>query len=163
MQRHEWAETAKSEKGVTRNEVTGRRTWDRAHWQAVEGEGRSPAADAAKVDKGKREPLGEKGWNKPRTEDTAFVTERKDRIAFEQAIGRQKNVILETSHIGFHCKVCDVTLKDNRAYLDHLNGKKHNRNCGLKMQVKRATPEDVRRRLAELTKEKALKLETKKR
>ncbi|CAJ1949273.1 unnamed protein product [Cylindrotheca closterium] len=56
--------------------------------------------------------------------------------------------------VGWHCKVCDCFLKDSLAYLDHINGKKHQRNLGYTMRVERSTKEQVTSRLAALAEER---------
>lgn len=68
-------------------------------------------------------------------------------------VGSAKDGITKTG-IGWHCKVCDCFLKDSLAYLDHINGKKHQRNLGYSMRVERSTKEQVSSRLAMLAKEK---------
>lgn len=55
---------------------------------------------------------------------------------------------------GYYCDVCDCVLKDSLSYLDHLNGKWHNRALGMSMRVERSTAEQVRVRLEELKKKK---------
>ena len=56
--------------------------------------------------------------------------------------------------VGFHCNVCDCYLKDSLTYLDHVNGRKHQRKLGYTMRVERSTESDVLTRLNELKKVK---------
>ncbi|KAI9002401.1 hypothetical protein BC832DRAFT_119472 [Gaertneriomyces semiglobifer] len=55
---------------------------------------------------------------------------------------------------GFYCETCDCTLKDSVAYLDHINGRKHQQNLGMSMKVERSTVEQVRKRLEILKRKK---------
>ena len=48
---------------------------------------------------------------------------------------------------GYYCSVCDCTLRDSLSYLDHINGKWHNRALGMSMRVEKSTAEQVRQRL----------------
>lgn len=45
---------------------------------------------------------------------------------------------------GYYCSVCDCILRDSASYLDHINGKYHNRALGMSMRVERSTADDVR-------------------
>ncbi len=36
---------------------------------------------------------------------------------------------------GFYCETCDCDMNDSLTYLDHLNGKSHNRKLGMNMKV----------------------------
>eukprot|EP00980_Cylindrotheca_fusiformis_P005466 scaffold1169_cov120-Cylindrotheca_fusiformis.AAC.16 len=67
--------------------------------------------------------------------------------------GSAKDGITKTG-VGWHCRVCDCFLKDSLTYLDHINGKKHQRNLGYSMRVERSTKDQVSSRLALLAKEK---------
>lgn len=55
---------------------------------------------------------------------------------------------------GFHCPVCDCVVKDSINYLDHINGKKHQKNLGMNMRISRSTLEDVKERFAMKLREK---------
>ncbi|KAL7528958.1 hypothetical protein ACHAWF_002784 [Thalassiosira exigua] len=45
--------------------------------------------------------------------------------------------------VGWHCRVCDCFLKDSLTYLDHINGRKHQRYLGYSMRVEKSTTEEV--------------------
>ncbi|VDN25282.1 unnamed protein product [Gongylonema pulchrum] len=47
---------------------------------------------------------------------------------------------------GYYCDVCDCVVKDSINFLDHINGKNHQRNMGMSMKIKRSTLEEVRQR-----------------
>ena len=46
--------------------------------------------------------------------------------------------------------MCDCILRDSASYLDHINGKYHNRALGMSMRVEKSTVDDVRTRLEKL-------------
>jgi U4/U6.U5 tri-snRNP component SNU23 len=45
--------------------------------------------------------------------------------------------------VGWHCRVCDCFLKDSLTYLDHINGRKHQRYLGYTMRVEKSTTTEV--------------------
>ncbi len=51
---------------------------------------------------------------------------------------------LACAQAGYYCSVCDCILRDSASYLDHINGKYHNRALGMSMRVERSTADDVR-------------------
>lgn len=48
---------------------------------------------------------------------------------------------------GFYCPECDLTFKDNHAYMDHLNSRQHLIATGQSADITEASVEDVRARL----------------
>lgn len=47
----------------------------------------------------------------------------------------------------FECEVCEVTFNDSITYMDHLNGKRHNRLLGMNMKVEKVSTERVLKKL----------------
>lgn len=64
-----------------------------------------------------------------------------------------KEGVVQTG-VGWHCKVCDCFLRDSHAYLDHINGRKHQRKLGFSMRVERSSKDQVMEKLKQLTKRK---------
>ena len=48
---------------------------------------------------------------------------------------------------GYYCGVCDCILRDSASYLDHINGKYHNRALGMTMRVEKKGVSNVQQRL----------------
>lgn len=63
-------------------------------------------------------------------------------------------VTKSSTGVGWHCKVCDCYLKDSMTYLDHINGRKHQRYLGYSMRVEKSTKSEVTSKLSFLAEEK---------
>ncbi|RKO85501.1 hypothetical protein BDK51DRAFT_12053, partial [Blyttiomyces helicus] len=130
-----------------------RRKWDKGEFskRAEERE----REDAEKEENEERKRKGEAGL-KPRYRRTepeperALLKAREERVDLESNLN--KTIVVASSNIaskqpGFFCNVCDCVVKDSVNYLDHINGKKHQRNLGMSMKVERSTVDQVRARL----------------
>ncbi|CAF0934301.1 unnamed protein product [Brachionus calyciflorus] len=54
---------------------------------------------------------------------------------------------------GYYCNICDCVVKDSINFLDHINGRKHQKNLGMSMKIERSTVDQVKKRF-ELNKKK---------
>lgn len=111
-----------------------------------------PALDARKRKRLENDPLHQ-----------GLIVQRANLKARDQQIDLASNLHRTTVHsvtaplsqqAGFYCDVCDCVLKDSMAYLDHINGKWHNRALGMSMTVEKSTADQVRKRLEEAKRRK---------
>ncbi|ORX72216.1 hypothetical protein DL89DRAFT_265834 [Linderina pennispora] len=100
------------------------------------------------------------GHPKQPKEERDLLQARTTQINLTEMVGKTQIVQASTSGAssqpGFYCKVCDVTVKDSLSYLDHINGKNHQRMLNRSMKVKAETVEDVRAKLEQLRRKKLI-------
>ncbi|XP_002737824.1 zinc finger matrin-type protein 2-like [Saccoglossus kowalevskii] len=124
-----------------------RKKWDRDEYERIAKE-RLEAEERELEDNesGKKEPPVRR----------EFLKQREYKVDLESKLGKSQ-VITKTTPAsqqgGYYCNVCDCVVKDSINFLDHINGKKHQRNLGMSMRVERSSLDQVKKRF-ELNKKK---------
>jgi hypothetical protein len=127
---------------------TARRTWDKDEFAEKAAKREAEAADdedsAYAIKKRKRlerDPLHQglivARSNLQKRDYELNLTERLNKT---QVIGLNTPL---NQQAGYYCSVCDCVLRDSQSYLDHINGKFHNRALGMSMRVEKSTVEQV--------------------
>merc|ERR1711953_1280377 len=74
----------------------------------------------------------------------------------DKDLGKSKVVTVHTikpMQGGYWCSVCECLLKDSATYLDHVNGRRHNRNLGMNMKVEKIGVDRIKDKLKAMKKE----------
>merc|ERR1712183_296885 len=82
--------------------------------------------------------------------------QRGSELNLEKNLGKSAVVTAHTikpMQGGYWCSVCECLLKDSSTYLEHINGRRHNRNLGMNMKVEKIGVDRVKDKLASLRKE----------
>ncbi|XP_054716517.1 LOW QUALITY PROTEIN: zinc finger matrin-type protein 2-like [Uloborus diversus] len=117
-----------------------RRKWDRDEYEKL---AREKLEDDDDLDWGK-------SFDKQPPVRREFLKPRDYRVDLESKLGKT-TVITKTTPAsqtgGYYCNVCDCVVKDSINFLDHINGKKHQRNLGMSMRIERSTLDQVKQRM----------------
>lgn len=116
-----------------------RRTWDKEEYEKRARERLDEIEDEeASTSRKKEAPVKRK-----------LLKKREYDVDLESNLGKSvvitKNSTMSQSG-GYYCNVCDCIVKDSINFLDHINGKKHQRNLGMSMKVERSTLDQVKKR-----------------
>merc|ERR1740130_1962355 len=85
-----------------------------------------------------------------------FLQMRKQNMDLDKNLGQHRVVTTHTikpMQGGYWCSVCECLLKDSSTYLDHVNGRRHNRNLGMNMKVDKIGIDRIKDKLKSLRKE----------
>jgi U4/U6.U5 tri-snRNP component SNU23 len=137
-----------------------RRTWDKEDFESrakarLEGGDDYEAKEEESKASGKRvrkeEFLpAEPGAQGPAGSKRAYLKARTDKVELDAHLGKTQVVTMSAiggQQGGYWCETCKCLLKDSNAYLDHINGKKHQRALGFTMRVERSSVNSVKGRL----------------
>ena len=142
-----------------------RKTWDRDEYaaKAADREAKIKTEGAARAE---AKAQGKKYYARASTPPDAKETEsRTSRLDVSNNVGKTTLVPAGAAQgkkgrgAGFYCEACDLTYKDNLQLVEHLNSKQHQINTGQTGEVKKATLEEVRERLAWLSRKRREEME----
>ncbi|KAK9866228.1 hypothetical protein WJX84_011167 [Apatococcus fuscideae] len=139
---------------------TSRRTWDTEEFEKKakaraaqdEEDDEESALDAKRRRRWERDPL-----HQGLIVERANLKQREFQLDLTSRMNKSQVVTHNTplsQQAGYYCSVCDCILRDSQSYLDHINGKWHNRALGMSMRVERSNAEQVRKRFDALKQNK---------
>lgn len=97
--------------------------------------------------------LAGKKYHKPLDGTEALTSARRSALDVKGRIGTHQLVAAGSAigkrgrGAGFYCEACDLTFKDNKQFVEHINSKQHLVNTGQTAQVKKATADEVHQRI----------------
>eukprot|EP00636_Phaeomonas_parva_P006618 CAMPEP_0118854322 /NCGR_PEP_ID=MMETSP1163-20130328/2571_1 /TAXON_ID=124430 /ORGANISM="Phaeomonas parva, Strain CCMP2877" /LENGTH=243 /DNA_ID=CAMNT_0006787031 /DNA_START=370 /DNA_END=1101 /DNA_ORIENTATION=+ len=134
-----------------------RRTWNKEEYEARAKErienGEQEEGDEALGPVRDREEFrhASAGAAGPLGSERAFLRARGGDLGLDEMVGRTTIVAPNAAankQGGWFCDVCQCMLRDSVSYVDHINGRKHQRKLGFSMRSERATLGSVKDRLA---------------
>ncbi|XP_045108019.1 zinc finger matrin-type protein 2-like [Portunus trituberculatus] len=120
------------------NSTEFRRKWDRDEYESLAQQRLRVEREAAQAQNQKAAPVKRE-----------LLRQRDYKVDIDSKLGKSQ-VITKTTPAsqsgGYYCNVCDCVVKDSINFLDHINGKKHQRNLGMSMRVERSSLDQVKKR-----------------
>ncbi|KAM3962870.1 zinc finger matrin-type protein 2 [Aphomia sociella] len=117
-----------------------RRKWDKDEFEKIAAERLQAEFDEEERSKKKAPPIKRE-----------LLKQRDYKVDLDSKLGKSvvinKNTPTSQSG-GYYCNVCDCVVKDSINFLDHINGKKHQRNLGMSMKIERSSLDQVKARFA---------------
>jgi hypothetical protein len=128
---------------------TARRTWDREEFREKAEKREAEEADEEESIHAikKRKRLERDPLHQGLIVARSNLTSRDYELNLTERLNKTQVIGLNTplnQQAGYYCKTCDCVLRDSQSYLDHINGKYHNRALGMSMRVEKSTVEQVR-------------------
>merc|ERR1719401_2470974 len=84
-----------------------------------------------------------------------YLKQRSVELELDKNLGKSQVVTQHTikpMQGGFWCSVCECLIKDSSSYLEHVNGRRHNRNLGMNMKVEKIGIDRVKEKLKSMRK-----------
>lgn len=143
-----------NEKNIKGKNDNYRRTWDPAEYgikaklRADEKVGKTQIKNVNNVN------INIKEGEKPMKE---LLKAREYLVDLEKQVGKSfviNKTIGTMADGGYYCDVCDCSLRDSSNFLDHINGKKHQANLGIKLKVERSSLDQVKERIKLMSQKK---------
>lgn len=131
---------------INSTNVDHRRKWDREEYERKAQE----RLISEKEEEGKGKRKSPRFMDEPKVK-RELLKAREYKVDLESKVGRTVVINKTTPSAetgGYYCDVCDCVVKDSINFLDHINGKNHQRNMGMSMKIKRSTLDEVRQRFA---------------
>jgi U4/U6.U5 tri-snRNP component SNU23 len=126
-----------------------RREWDLSEFEAKAASKRAAEEEAEAL-------KDAKGRNQARKQQQLVVRQplqhRSVEMKLDSRVGKHHLVTASSTLAqqgGYYCDICDCLLKDSSTYLDHVNGKKHQRALGMTLRAERSTLGDVKAKFEE--------------